>query len=70
MEWLMLLSWAKCSSRLHLYSSWSATRAADSGSGLLYIYGNYSRDNMNFDMASETPRRMVCKQESSESGMT
>jgi dihydroxyacetone kinase-like protein len=33
-----------------------ATRAADGGSGVLYVYGNYSGDNMNFDMASETAR--------------
>src|SRR5699024_1744020 len=29
------------------------TRAVDSGKGVLYIYGNYSGDVMNFDMASE-----------------
>jgi dihydroxyacetone kinase len=30
-----------------------ATRAADGGAGVLYLYGNYSGDTMNFDMASE-----------------
>jgi len=30
-----------------------ATKAADSGNGVLYIYGNYAGDNMNFDMASD-----------------
>lgn len=30
-----------------------ATRAANGGSGILYVYGNYAGDNMNFDMASE-----------------
>lgn len=30
-----------------------ATRAANGGKGVLYVYGNYSGDNMNFDMASE-----------------
>lgn len=29
------------------------TKAIDSGSGVLYIYGNYGGDVMNFDMASE-----------------
>jgi dihydroxyacetone kinase-like protein len=29
------------------------TRAIDSGTGVLYIYGNYGGDVMNFDMASE-----------------
>jgi dihydroxyacetone kinase len=30
-----------------------ATRAANGGKGVLYVYGNYSGDSMNFDMASE-----------------
>jgi dihydroxyacetone kinase-like protein len=30
-----------------------ATRAADGGEGILYIYGNYAGDVMNFDMAAE-----------------
>ena len=30
-----------------------ATRAVDAGSGVLYVYGNYGGDVMNFDMASE-----------------
>ena len=30
-----------------------ATKAADSGNGVLYIYGNYAGDNMNFDMAAD-----------------
>ncbi|KXA95175.1 dihydroxyacetone kinase [candidate division MSBL1 archaeon SCGC-AAA259E19] len=30
-----------------------ATRAADGGEGVLYIYGNYEGDIMNFDMAAE-----------------
>lgn len=30
-----------------------ATRAANGGRGVLYVYGNYAGDNMNFDMASE-----------------
>lgn len=30
-----------------------ATRAVSSGSGVLYLYGNYSGDVMNFDMAAE-----------------
>jgi dihydroxyacetone kinase-like protein len=29
------------------------TKAVDSGAGVLYLYGNYSGDTMNFDMASE-----------------
>ena len=29
------------------------TRAVDGGAGVLYLYGNYSGDVMNFDMASE-----------------
>ncbi len=29
------------------------TKAIDSGAGVLYLYGNYSGDTMNFDMASE-----------------
>jgi dihydroxyacetone kinase-like protein len=29
-----------------------ASRAADGGRGVLYIYGNYAGDNMNFDMAT------------------
>ena len=29
------------------------TRAADAGAGVLYIYGNYTGDVMNFDMAAE-----------------
>jgi dihydroxyacetone kinase-like protein len=33
-----------------------ATRAANGGRGVLYIYGNYAGDNMNFDMASESAR--------------
>jgi dihydroxyacetone kinase-like protein len=32
------------------------TRAADGGEGVLYVYGNYAGDNMNFDMAAETAR--------------
>lgn len=30
-----------------------ATNAADGGKGILYIYGNYAGDNMNFGMAAE-----------------
>ena len=30
-----------------------ATRAANGGRGVLYVYGNYAGDNMNFDMAAE-----------------
>jgi len=30
-----------------------ATRAADAGRGILYIYGNYAGDNMNFGIAAE-----------------
>jgi dihydroxyacetone kinase len=30
-----------------------ATRAADGGAGVLYLYGNYTGDVMNFDMAAE-----------------
>jgi len=30
-----------------------ATEAADGGAGVLYLYGNYSGDVMNFDMAAE-----------------
>jgi dihydroxyacetone kinase-like protein len=29
------------------------TRALDQGKGLLYVYGNYAGDNMNFDIAAE-----------------
>ena len=31
-----------------------ATRAANGGKGVLYVYGNYAGDNMNFDMSAET----------------
>ncbi len=31
----------------------AATRAAHGGAGVLYLYGNYSGDTMNFDMAAE-----------------
>jgi dihydroxyacetone kinase-like protein len=30
-----------------------ATQALDQGKGVLYVYGNYSGDNMNFDIAAE-----------------
>lgn len=30
-----------------------ATRAANGAKGVLYVYGNYAGDNMNFDMAAE-----------------
>jgi len=33
-----------------------ATRAANGGRGILYVYGNYAGDNMNFGMAAETAR--------------
>ncbi|RJE89562.1 dihydroxyacetone kinase subunit DhaK [Paracoccus onubensis] len=33
-----------------------ATRAADNGAGILYLYGNYAGDVMNFDMAAELAR--------------
>lgn len=32
---------------------WAATRAVDSGAGVLYVYGNYGGDVLNFDLASE-----------------
>lgn len=31
----------------------AATRALNQGKGVLYLYGNYAGDNMNFDMAAE-----------------
>jgi len=31
----------------------AATRAADRGKGVIYVYGNYAGDNLNFDMGSE-----------------
>ena len=31
----------------------TATKALDRGKGVLYVYGNYAGDNMNFDMAAE-----------------
>ncbi len=31
----------------------AATEAADRGHGVLYVYGNYTGDNLNFDMAAE-----------------
>lgn len=31
----------------------AATRAVDRGLGVLYVYGNYAGDNMNFDIAAE-----------------
>lgn len=31
----------------------AATKAVDRGRGVLYVYGNYAGDNMNFDMAAE-----------------
>jgi len=33
-----------------------ATKAANGGKGVLYVYGNYAGDNMNFDIASEQAR--------------
>ena len=30
-----------------------AARAADGGAGVLFLYGNYTGDVMNFDMAAE-----------------
>ena len=33
-----------------------ATRVADGGRGVLYVYGNYAGDNMNFDIAAESAR--------------
>ena len=30
-----------------------ATKAVDRGKGVLYVYGNYSGDNMNFDIGAE-----------------
>ena len=32
---------------------YEATKALDQGKGVLYLYGNYAGDNMNFDIASE-----------------
>jgi len=34
-----------------------ATRAANGGAGVIYLYGNYSGDVMNFDMAAEHAKR-------------
>ncbi|RPI19320.1 MAG: dihydroxyacetone kinase subunit DhaK [Acidobacteria bacterium] len=31
----------------------AATKALDQGKGVLYVYGNYAGDNMNFDLATE-----------------
>src|SRR5262245_42063307 len=31
----------------------AATRAVDRGEGVLYVYGNYAGDNLNFDFATE-----------------
>jgi phosphoenolpyruvate---glycerone phosphotransferase subunit DhaK len=31
----------------------AATKAADRGAGVLYVYGNYAGDNLNFDMGAE-----------------
>ena len=31
----------------------NATRAINRGRGVLYVYGNYAGDNMNFDIAAE-----------------
>jgi dihydroxyacetone kinase-like protein len=31
----------------------AATKAADRGRGVLYVYGNYAGDNLNFDMGAE-----------------
>jgi len=31
----------------------AATQAVDQGKGVLYLYGNYAGDNMNFDLAAE-----------------
>ena len=31
----------------------AATREVDSGAGVLYIFGNYSGDVMNFEMAAD-----------------
>ena len=31
----------------------AGTKAVDRGKGVLYLYGNYAGDNLNFDMAAE-----------------
>jgi dihydroxyacetone kinase-like protein len=31
----------------------ASTKAVDQGAGVLYVYGNYAGDNMNFDLAAE-----------------
>ena len=36
----------------------AAAKAADQGKGVLFVYGNYSGDNLNFDLAEE-----LCGQE-------
>ena len=33
-----------------------ATKVANGGKGVLYVYGNYAGDNMNFDIAAETAK--------------
>lgn len=33
-----------------------ATKAVNGGTGVLFVYGNYAGDNMNFDMAAETAK--------------
>ena len=30
-----------------------AAKAVDQGKGVLFVYGNYAGDNLNFDMAEE-----------------
>ncbi len=35
-----------------------ATQAIDKGAGVLYLYGNYAGDNMNFDIAAEMASEM------------
>ena len=40
-----------------------ATRAANGKRGVLYVYGNYAGDNMNFDMAAESARNEGIKTE-------
>ncbi len=32
------------------------TRAANGGKGILYVYGNYAGDTMNFDIAAESAK--------------
>ena len=47
-----------------------AAKAVDQGKGVLFVYGNYAGDNLNFDMAEEMCQAEGMKTAMCVSGMT